>query len=246
MLEEFEKYISGYDLDEGYIKLKHDHSVRVMELMVKYAKELGYSDDDIELAKIIGLLHDIGRFEQYKVFGSDDDHKTIDHADYSVVQLFDKGEIKLFTDREEWYPVIKFAIQNHNKREIASCDDELTLKMSKLIRDADKIDIIYLFGIRGELDFKVNRDEEITDKVREYVFRHETVNTKDRVTCNDKLVTRFAFVFDVVNDVILPEYKKYLEAYYERVEDDGRMKEIYEEIIKYVDERIDIYERNRN
>ena len=94
MLEEFEKYISCYSLDESYMKLKHDHSVRVMELMGKYAKALGYSEDDIQLAKLIGLLHDIGRFEQYKVFGSDVDHETVDHADYSVVQLFDKNEIK--------------------------------------------------------------------------------------------------------------------------------------------------------
>ena len=143
MLEEFEKYISCYSLDESYMKLKHDHSVRVMELMGKYAKALGYSEDDIELAKLIGLLHDIGRFEQYKVFGSDIDHETVDHADYSVVQLFDKNEIKLFTDREDWYPILKFAIKNHNKREIPECNDERVLMFTKLIRDIDKLAIVY-------------------------------------------------------------------------------------------------------
>ena len=48
MLEEFEKYISSYSLDQSYMKLKHDHSIRVMELMGKYAKELGFSEEDIE------------------------------------------------------------------------------------------------------------------------------------------------------------------------------------------------------
>ena len=93
MLEAFENYISKYSLDQSYMKLKHDHSIRVMELMDKYAKELNYSEEDIEIAKLIGLLHDIGRFEQYKVFGNDKDHKTVDHADYSVVQLFEKNQI---------------------------------------------------------------------------------------------------------------------------------------------------------
>ena len=146
MLEAFEKYISEYSLDQSYMKLKHDHSIRVMELMGKYAKELNYTDDDIELAKLIGLLHDIGRFEQYKVFGSDIDHKTVDHADYSVVQLFDKNQIIQFTDRQEWYPIIEFAIKNHNKRYIPYTEDERVLMFAKLIRDIDKLDIIYLLG----------------------------------------------------------------------------------------------------
>lgn len=244
MLEEFEKYISGYDLDQGYMKLKHDHSVRVMELMEKYAKELDYSEDDIQLAKMIGLLHDIGRFEQYKVFGSDVDHETVDHADYSVVQLFDKNEIRLFTDKEEWYPIIKFAIKNHNKREIPECNDERVLMFTKLIRDIDKLDIIYLLGYL-RLNMYKDAPEEITKDVNDYIFKHETVDVKKCLNDNDWTVAQFAFVFDVNNDVILKEYKKNLEYYYERINKE-RFKEIYEEIIKYIDERIDIYEGNRN
>ena len=244
MLEEFEKYISAYDLDQGYMKLKHDHSVRVMELMGKYAKELGYSEDDVELAKLIGLLHDIGRFEQYKVFGSDIDYKTVDHADYSVVQLFDKEQIRLFTDREEWYPILKFAIKNHNKRVIADCNDERVLKFTKLIRDIDKLDIIYLLGYL-KLNMYKDAPYEITPEVKEYVFNHETVDVTKCLNDNDWTVAQFAFVFDVNNDVILKEYKKNLEYYYERINKE-RFKEIYIEIIKYIDERIDKYDGNRN
>lgn len=244
MLEEFEKYISCYSLDESYMKLKHDHSVRVMELMGKYAKALGYSEDDIELAKLIGLLHDIGRFEQYKVFSSDVDHETVDHADYSVVQLFDKNEIKLFTDREDWYPILKFAIKNHNKREIPECNDERVLMFTKLIRDIDKLDIVYLLGYLGLHMYK-DVSEEITPVVREYIFNHETVDVTKCLNDNDWTTAQFAFVFDINNDVILREYKDNLKYLYDRVNKD-RFKEIYEEIINYLDERIDIYERNRN
>ena len=65
MLERaFDEYTSNYDLNNSMIKSKYNHSYRVMHLCEKYAKELGWSKSDILLARIIGLLHDFGRFEQ--------------------------------------------------------------------------------------------------------------------------------------------------------------------------------------
>ena len=244
MLEAFEKYISGYSLNQNYMKLKRDHSIRVMELMEKYAMKLGFSEEDIELARLIGLIHDIGRFEQYKVFGTDIDHETVDHADYSVVQLFDKGQIRLFTDNKDWYPIIKFAVKNHNKRDIPFCDDERVLKFAKLIRDTDKLDIIYLLGVSGQhLCRDVNAD--ITDSVKYYVLKHETVDITKCVNDNDWTTAQFAFVFDINNDVILEEFKDNLSHLYDKVNKE-KFYEIYEEIIKYIDERIDKNDRNRN
>lgn len=66
MEEVFERFIADYDLSNSDIKLKYNHSYRVADLQVKYAKLLGFNKEDIEIAKIIGLLHDIGRFEQLK------------------------------------------------------------------------------------------------------------------------------------------------------------------------------------
>jgi len=237
MLEEFEKYLSKYSLNQSYMKMKHDHSIRVMNLMERYARELNYSEEDIEIAKIIGLLHDIGRFEQYKVFGHDVDCRSVDHADYSVVQLFDKNQIKLFTDREEWYPIIKFAIQNHNKIKIADCDDERVLKFAKLIRDIDKLDIVYLLGYLGQHLYK-DVNSEITSNVRNYVINHELVDVRECANENDWTTAQFAFVFDVNNDIILKEYKKNLGYLYNKVNKE-RFKEIYEETIKFINERID-------
>ncbi len=244
MLEAFEKYVSGYSLDHDYIKLKYNHSVRVMELMIKYAKELNYSDEDIELARLIGLLHDIGRFEQYKVFGSDVDYKTVDHADYSVVQLFDKNQIELFTDRRDWYPIIKFAIKNHNKRDLPDCEDQRVLRFARLIRDIDKMDILYLIGYLKQEGKRFFFDS-ITEQVLEYVYNHETVDLTKCKNANDWLVAQFAFVFDINNDVILTEYKEYLKYLYDVVNKD-LFKEMYEYILKYIDERIDKNDRNRN
>lgn len=246
MIEKFDKYVSNYDFEDENIKLKYNHSIRVMNLMIKYAELLGFSEEDIEIAKLIGLLHDIGRFEQLKVYHTYVDLKSVDHADYSIVQLFDKDEIKLFTDKEEWYPVIDFAIRYHNKKELPECSDDRVLRFANLIRDVDKLDIMYLLGVLGDLNKKINRELEITPEVKKCVFEHEAVDNKIVNNYNDRLVVQFAFVFDINNDLILKEYKEYFMAYYKQLEDDGRFKDIYEEVIKYIDERILKDERNRN
>lgn len=246
MLEAFNKYVSNYDLNDEKIRLKYNHSIRVMEQMVKYAKLLDFNDKDVEIARIIGLLHDIGRFEQLKVYNTFVDNRSVDHADYSVEQLFKKNEIKLFCDDEEIYPLLEFCIKNHNKDHIEEILDERVLKFARLIRDVDKLDVMYLFGILGELNQKIKYDLPITEEVIKFVMRHETVECNVAENYNDRLVVQLAFVFDVNNDIILKEYKEYLEAYYKQLDDDGRLNEIYDEIIKYIDERILNYERNRN
>ena len=118
MLEEFDRYISNYDLSIDCLKRKYNHSIRVMNLSVIYARLLGFNIDDIVLAGVIVLLHDIGRFEQYAKYKSFNDYENIDHADYGVKVLFDEGLIKKFTNRVKDYDLIRYAISNHNKLKI--------------------------------------------------------------------------------------------------------------------------------
>lgn len=151
MIDEFINYVSNYDLNNIKIKLKYDHSIRVMNLMIKYAKELGFASYEVELASVIGLLHDIGRFEQLKEYDSFNDKETIDHANLGVKLLFEDNLIKKFWSNKNDYELIKFAIKNHNKLNIEKCNNEKFLKYAKLIRDTDKIDILYVYGVSDEL-----------------------------------------------------------------------------------------------
>lgn len=50
----------------------------------KACKMLGLSKEEIQLATLIGLLHDIGRFEQYVRFKNYGVIKEFDHGDYAV------------------------------------------------------------------------------------------------------------------------------------------------------------------
>ena len=82
----FDEYVFNYDMDDPDINYKYYHSYRVMEVMELLAKKLNMNEKDIHLAKVIGLLHDIGRFEQDKLYDSFKDDK-MDHGNYGEIVL---------------------------------------------------------------------------------------------------------------------------------------------------------------
>ena len=205
---------------------------------------LGFNKHDIELATVIGLLHDIGRFEQLKEYNTFDDSKSFDHATYGNKVLFEDGLITKFWDNTDDYEVIRFAIENHNKFEIEETNDERALMHAKLIRDTDKLDIIYLEGYLKEYDIKATNDE-ISNKVLESFKKHQEILKGDINNKNDNIVLSFSFVFDINYDVCLEEFKKDYKYFYERIEYNNKFKNIYNEVIKYIDERIDKNARNK-
>lgn len=139
--EEFIKYTEKYDLKNENIERKQLHSLRVMEISRQIAEGLELSQEEIELATLIGLLHDIARFEQYTKYNTFRDLESIDHGDLGAEIL--KNEIRKYIENKEFDKIIIKAVKNHNKFKI---EDGLTTKeelFSKIIRDADKIDIFY-------------------------------------------------------------------------------------------------------
>lgn len=243
MIEEFNKFINDYDISNDKIKLKYKHSYRVMELSKKYATMLGFNEHEIEVATVIGLLHDIGRFEQLKLYDSYKDFENIDHADYGVKILFEDELIRNFWKNEGDYDVIKFAIKNHNKYELEFDADERKMMHAKLIRDIDKLDILYLEGSLNEIDIK-HSDDDLSDKIIESLKNKRQIKKIDIKNINDELSIYFAYAFDINNDICLNELKNNIDAYYKRINNDKIFKKVYENIINYIDERIDNYARN--
>lgn len=90
---EFEKYLDGYDRENDKVRLKIIHTYGVVHAMEEICRRMKLSEEDTELARIIALLHDIGRFEQLKRFDSFEP-ATMDHAAYGVKILFEKGMIR--------------------------------------------------------------------------------------------------------------------------------------------------------
>ena len=239
MLEKaFDEYVSHYNLKNKDIYLKYTHSYRVMKLQEKYAKLLGFSMEDIELARVIGLLHDLGRFEQLRVYKTYDDSKSIDHADYSCTQLFSKKEIEKFVTNKDWYPIIEFAIRYHNKKILPEIEDKRMMMHAKLIRDTDKIDIIFLMGTLKEINIKPVK-RHISKEVLKQFYERVEIDKCLVKNKNDHSVLQYAFVFDINNTICLKEMARNYKTYHEIQKDNVELTAVYEDIMKYIKERLE-------
>lgn len=191
MIGAFKDYVANYDLTNDKINTKFNHSIRVMNLSKKYAKKLGFNNQDIKIASQIGLLHDIGRFEQIRIYNTYNDSESVDHADLGVKILFRDNVISKFDIDKNDYQLIKVAIKNHNKYAIESGLSEKELLHAKLIRDMDKIDILYIYSSLIEL---TTTEDEISPLVLKKIKNNECVQNDDRRNINDQIASYFAFV----------------------------------------------------
>ena len=85
--KQFECYLNHYDRDDDKIRLKIVHTYGVVECSRQITQRMGLPEEDRQLAQLIGLLHDIGRFEQLKRYNSFEPN-TMDHASFGVQILF--------------------------------------------------------------------------------------------------------------------------------------------------------------
>ena len=112
---EFKKFVNNYDINNPKISLKIAHIERTAKIARKIAESLKLDKEDIELAELIGLLHDIGRFEQAKKYNTFVDNLSENHAKLGIDILFKKGLIRKFIQDEKYDRIIHLAIIDHNR-----------------------------------------------------------------------------------------------------------------------------------
>lgn len=184
----FKKYTDNYNTSDEKIKLKVDHTYRVAALSERIARSLGLGDDDTNLAWLIGMLHDIGRFEQLKNYGTFSDAESIDHAHYGVELLFEDGLIEKFasenaakdlkgtkdlketavksenkekeTKEISELDILRTAIWNHSAYRVEEGLTDRVKMFCNIIRDADKIDILKVnYDVTLEVIYDVTTEE---------------------------------------------------------------------------------------
>ena len=236
----FDEYAKNYDMSVEEINYKYHHSYRVMENMITIAKNLNLNEKDIELAKCIGILHDIGRFEQFSEYHTFKDIQ-IDHADYGVKAIKDKNILKHFNIDKEDYKVVYKAIKNHNKYSIERRLNERELLFSKMIRDADKLDIMYVLGEPKIRDFINEDDSEISEKIKRDFYKNKILKYSDIKTHSDRIPTYLAYIYDINFKITLKtiKEKQYIEKIYNRLKNKEKYKEYVEYIKKYIEKRVD-------
>ena len=201
----FKKFLDKYnDKHELGFDLKVVHTYHVVDNAKTIATNLNLSEEDINLAELIGLLHDIGRFEELN-FLKKFDSVGFDHASYGVKMLFEENLIRDFIEDNSYDEIIKVAIDNHSRLAIQDGLNERSLLHSKIIRDADKLDnfrvkkeekieAIFPGKVKNKNDLE---NSAVSDKVFETVKNNKCVDIHDRTTLLDYWVCVLAFVFDL-------------------------------------------------
>lgn len=244
---EFLKYTEGFDLDNENIRRKKYHSLRVMAVAERIAKYLNLSEEQIEVASLIGLLHDIARFEQYTQFKTFNDLLSFDHGDYAL-KILDR-DMRKYVEFSEYDSLVKVAIRNHNKYEIENGLSEKELLFSKIIRDADKIDIFYeaveMFwnGLENQVNStEISENVEIQFKNQTQIKREKNNNTQNV----DGIIGVIAFIYDInfsESFKILKErdfINKILDRFdFKDKKTKDKVKEIRELAYKYINEKIE-------
>ena len=203
------RYMKSFYSDDAEVQrgilLKEKHTGYVTANCVELAKFLKLSTHDTELAEIIGLFHDVGRFRQYSLYKTFNDADSEDHADLALKVIEELDFFKELSAQD--YDIVKFAIQNHNKKILAPTDDERKLLFGKIIRDADKLDIYRVlepFLAQKDVDkmpnFIKERGNLVADISPDFVENFVTGNQADyrKIRTNgDRKIVRLMWIYDV-------------------------------------------------
>jgi len=244
--QQFKKYICNYDKENYRVKVKIIH----MQNVSKIAKEIGERKklelQDVQLAELIGLLHDIGRFEQAKIYDTFIDKDSVNHGELGVQILFEQGIIRNFIEDTQYDEIIRKAILNHNRDkrylEFSNAKEELH---TKIIRDADKTDILYQLTIAEKQPVWGKEDlsqEKMSDEIYREFIEEKEIDYQERKTAVDLLVSHFAYIFDFNDKRALQIVKEndYFEKLYKRFQfQDTKTRERMEKIYQIVKENLE-------
>lgn len=132
-------FLSGDSGIDTNIQFKIDHTFRVRENILAIATSLDLSPNNIRVAEVIGLLHDVGRFQQFIKYRTFRDDISEDHAELGLQVLASHQVLNGLLDWEK--NIAEIAIKYHNKYILPKLISGDCLMFCKLIRDADKLDI---------------------------------------------------------------------------------------------------------
>lgn len=189
----FDEFIRKYDMENPEIKRKYYHSLRVSNLCKEIAKSLNLEEEDQNIAQLIGLLHDIGRFNQVTKFHTYNDKISLNHGIEGYNILKENHYIQEYVEEKIIQDLVLKAVINHNKTFIDSDLNEREVLFCKMIRDADKLDIYSIWINDMEYNYI---DGYISDTIYERILSCK-VDYEDTQNNLDFYVLGVGLVFDI-------------------------------------------------
>jgi hypothetical protein len=248
----FDDYAAGFYSNDEFInanlKLKEEHSRRTCEEMSYLAQKLGLTENQRRIADAIAILHDVGRFEQFVKHRTYSDFRSVNHCLLGV-EVLRRGKVLEQVDGRE-KELIEKAIEYHGLIELPADLEGDGLLFSKLIRDADKLDIFYVvmeysrqyrdspekFMLELEFPDKLG----YTAEVVEGLLCGRRIDYSKLRTLNDMMLCQLGWIYDVNFTATLKRIKqrKFLEKIFDFLPETEDINKVREKIFEYVDSKI--------
>ena len=197
-------------------KLKEEHSWRVREETIHISHRLHLPKNDIVIAEILGLFHDIGRFHQYEKYGTFRDDLSENHAKIGA-RIVLHSEILKDLNAEEKNIIIN-GILHHNIHSLPADLDPRCLFFCKLLRDADKLDIWRVIinyhykerdnNYQSILELGLPDTSGYSDTVLNDLYSSQTSKASDIKNLNDFKLLQIGWVYGINFNPTLQEIKK--------------------------------------
>jgi len=199
----FESYSSLYYKDDPvynqHIELKQVHINKVCEEITGMGVALGMNTEQLAFVEIIALLHDIGRFEQFERYRTFSDAESENHAKIALRIIDSKGLLKGIEPQIQ--KIILHTILNHNHPIVPDNESSLIDFYSRLLRDADKLDI-WRIAIETYIFYKINTESlpdmyEVPDALFECFEQNRIITLEMVDSFYDSILFRLGWIFDI-------------------------------------------------
>ena len=247
----FYRYVQSFYSSDPIVQkvlvLKEKHSLRVCNEMLDIGKKLDLSNASLRLAETMALFHDIGRFEQFTRYQTFVDRKSENHGELGVKVL--QQEKALAALDEDSRELILKAISYHNRLSVPEDESHICIYFSKLLRDADKLDIFNLFSTyyylnpaersaTVELDLPDTPD--VSEEVLTNLLDEKMIGTHQLKSLNDFKLMQMAWIYDVNFQPALQmiHERDYLKKIRDTLPASEKIDRIYSQLVSYLKEQI--------
>ena len=133
-------FLTGHAEDDSHIELKKQHSLNVLAEARAITQALGLGSRLADAAHLAALLHDVGRFPQYRDYKTFRDGLSTDHALLGVRSLRVRGVLDPLGPSLR--ALVLGAVAMHNRRVVPRGVSPDLGTVTRVVRDSDKLDIV--------------------------------------------------------------------------------------------------------
>ncbi len=250
-VNDFEVYVNSFSgltsEQQDSFSIKKDHSLRVAGNSRQLAVSMNLGEEDEKVAVLAALFHDIGRFSQIVEYNTLNDAVSADHAVLAVEILKDKQFLS--NVNEESRNLVYTIILHHNKFELPRTLDNKEVIHARLLRDADKLDILkvltdYYTGknqtANHMLTWELPKSSKVSAGVVKEVLAGKLVSKKEVKSETDVKIMQLSWIYDInyKTTVGMILRNRYFDKIYNSLPKNDQIFEIYRKIKVFAENKM--------